>query len=101
MVVGASILLTQEKILSYSTFLKTLLYGNFFYVFFKLIAASALIFKLVTFDKMIDFLGSRAMGMAIFGDFQRLQTSMDIVTPFLIFFCLESTRFGVKLPKKF
>lgn len=100
-VVVASLLLYLDKTLTFSLFLKTLLYGNCFYVFFKIAAAFALLFKIVTFDKLTDFLGIRAVGMAVFGDFQRVQTSMDISTPFLIFFCLESERFGVKIPKVF
>lgn len=96
-VLVASLLLYQEKTLTFSLFLKTLLYGNGFYIFFKLCVVATLLFRVVTFEKLIDLLGIRAMGMAIFGDFQRFQTSMDIATPFLIFFCLEAARFKVKL----
>lgn len=101
LVVFGSLFLYFEKTLSFSLFLKTLLYGNAFYVFFKLIAAVALIFNIVTLERLTEVLGIRAMGMAIFGDFQRLQTSMDVATPFLIFFSLESKRFNVRLPKSF
>lgn len=45
--------------------------------------------------------GLRFMSMNIVGELGRIQTSVDIVTPFLVYFVLQSENLGLNLSKRF
>jgi len=100
-VVLATIYLVSENIISFQRMLKTMIYANFAYSFAKLFLV---IFHLLGFINMwsvIDKLGVRFMSMGIVGIIPRLQTSIDIATPFFLFFFLQAKNLGIEWKKTF
>lgn len=93
--------LYQDNALTFSSFLKVFTYGNLFYISSKLGFIILKVFNVVSISALAKMTGIRIMEMSVSADFSRLQTSMDISTPFLIFFVLESQNFGVHFSKKF
>lgn len=59
------------------------------------------ILKVINLFPLLMKTGFRFMSMNIVGDLSRIQTSVDIVTPFLVFFVLQSVNLGLNLSKRF
>ncbi|MFV0339196.1 MAG: hypothetical protein ACK5MA_01000 [Parachlamydiaceae bacterium] len=59
------------------------------------------VLKIINLWPLMEKTGLRFMSMNIVGDLGRIQTSVDIVTPFLLYFVLQSDTLGLKLGKKF
>jgi hypothetical protein len=89
-VIGMTVFFYYEKLITYSTFLKLLIYANFTYSLCKVLLVILHLLGLIEIWTILDLIGFRYMRMRILGDLSRLQTSVDIVTPFLLFFLLKS-----------
>lgn len=77
------------------------IYANFAYSTLKVLAALLQLFgilDILTFGKIT---GIRLMSMDIHGGMIRLQTSVDIVTPFLLLFVLQHRQLKLNLPRGF
>lgn len=95
-----SLLLYWEGSLSFSLFLRLLIYGNGLYICLKIGLIALLILKVVTLKTVGDLTGIKVVSMGITEGLDRFQTSMDIITPFLIYFVLEGEKFGVHISKR-
>ncbi|MCB1119221.1 MAG: hypothetical protein KDK65_04600, partial [Chlamydiia bacterium] len=80
----------QEEFFDVSTYLRVVLIGNLFYSLTKV----SLVFGhfLGFFDVLdvLDLMGLRYMSMDIMGSMIRMQTSVDLLTPFLFLFVLQA-----------
>lgn len=76
--------------------LKTVIYANFFYSCFKILLVTLQVLGVINIIPIVQTLGIRIMTMPIFGNLSRLQTSIDIGTPFLLFFFLQADLYGIK-----
>lgn len=89
-------LATKEKIL------KIIIYSNFIYSLLKVSVVVLHFTGLLNMWRLLDFIGIRYMSMAMLqGNLSRLQTSVDIITPFLLLFVLQSKRLNLKLSERF
>ncbi len=79
-------LITSQKVI------KTAIWANLAYSSFKITLVLLHLFGVLNMWKIIEGLGIRFMSMSMVGAISRLQTSVDIVTPFLIYFVLQSDR---------
>lgn len=59
------------------------------------------VLKIINLWPLMLKTGLRFMSMNIVGDLGRIQTSVDIVTPFLVYFVLQSDNLGLNLSKRF
>ncbi len=100
-VVAMSIFVAQEQLLSYQNFLKILVYANFFYSLLKVTIVILFLIGVIDLEFFLEKIGIRYMSMAIYGDISRLQTSVDIVTPFLLFFVMQSNSLNVYFSFRF
>lgn len=93
--------LVWERLITPQAILKTVFYANFFYCASKLLLVVGNALGLISLWSAMNLLGFRFMQMGIYGGLERVQTSVDIVTPFIIFFVLKAGSLGVKLPRWF
>ncbi len=100
-VAGMTVFFVEEKLLSFPTLLKAVVYFNFAYSLFKTVLAVLLVLGLVDIFQFISWTGTRVMTYGLYGNLTRLQTSVDIITPFLLLFVLQSERIGVHLNRSF
>lgn len=100
-VVGFTLFVIERGLLSYENFLKIILYGNFFYSCCKLLLVTGYLLGFIKLSVFLDFLGIRYMSMTIYQEVSRLQTSMDVITPFLFLFVLQSKTLKVRLTQRF
>jgi hypothetical protein len=100
-VAGMAIFFVEEELISFSTLLKSLVYFNFTYSLFKIILAVLLVMGYVNLENFLTLTGIRVMTMGLVGGLTRLQTSVDIITPFLIMFVLQSNYLGVRFNERF
>ena len=91
----------EERLIAFSTLLKVVIFSNFTYSVIKVFLA--LLHTLGLFDLLglMQGLGIRFMSMEIIGNLGRLQTSVDILTPFVLFFVLTDKAWGLFLPRLF
>lgn len=92
-------LLNEEKISEQAVF-KTVIYSNLAYCTLKLIAIVLHFTGLINIWDILEVLGFRVMTMSIFGTLQRLQSSLDISTPFILLFVLQSDYLGFHLSRR-
>lgn len=95
-VAAMAFLYFHEELLSYRTFVQTIIYANFSYSLAKISLVILHFLKVVNLWDILDFIGLRYMKMSILGDLSRFQTSVDIVTPFFLFFALQLPFFSKK-----
>lgn len=100
-VVFFAIYLVQEKIMTSKTFIKFIIYSNFFYCLTKVLLVIAHLIGIINLFDTLEKLGFRFMSMAIIKDLGRLQTSVDIITPYLLFFVLNSDANHLNFSKRF
>lgn len=100
-VIGISLFVVEENLISYPTLLKTVLYINFTYSVFKLFLTCLFLLHIIKLEVFLQFLGVRYMSMGIIGNLSRLQTSMDVLTPFLLLFFFSSERLGLSFGRFF
>jgi hypothetical protein len=93
--------LVKEKLISYEKIMRTIIYTNCIY---NIVKTSLMVFHVLGFINVWTVMhktGLRFMSMHIIGDVGRIQTSVDIVTPFLMYFVLQSDALGIKLSNRF
>lgn len=96
-----SLFIAEEKLLSFQIFIKTIIFANFAYSCVKLILIGLYFTGLIDLGSFLTRIGIRYMTMAIYGDMTRLQSSVDIVTPYLLYFVLQSRILNVSFSKPF
>lgn len=99
--VGMSAYVVSEGLMSFKSFLKTILFTNFAYSVLKIIFVILHLLGIVNLWSLMETLGIRFMSMDIYGALPRFQTSIDIVTPFLLFFFLQAPRFEIVWSRTF
>jgi hypothetical protein len=90
-----TIFIVNEHLIPPQKFLKIVVYSSFFYVIFKSLIVILYLFNFINIWELLNSMGLRFMSMKIYGGLDRVQTSADIVTPFLVFFVLQAHRLGV------
>lgn len=100
-VAGMAIFFVEEHLISFSTLLKAIVYFNFTYSLFKILLAVLLVMGYVNLEDFLALTGIRIMTMGLVGGLTRLQTSVDIITPFLLMFVLQSDKLGVRFNERF
>ena len=97
----SSLYLIQEEMLSRQQLVKAIIYSSFAYTIMKVLVVALHLMHLIDVWSLMESFGIRFMRMNILGGVERVQTSVDIVTPFLIFFVLQSKRLGIQLSSSF
>ncbi len=100
-IIVISIYFEAEGLITFQQILKTVLLTNFTYSLIKVTLVTLHLLGLINMWAIIDMTGIRFMSMEIFAGLPRVQTSMDVVTPYLLFFFLQSKSFGIHWSKKF
>lgn len=93
--------LNKEGLVPFDKLLKTIIYANFAYSALKVIMVFLLVLGYFDVLALMTKLGFRFMSMDITGKIPRFQTSMDIATPFLLFFFLKGPRAGIHWSRGF
>lgn len=93
--------LVKDKLISYETVMRTIIYTNCAYNIVKTSLMVLHLLGVIHIWTVMHGTGLRYMSMHILGDIGRIQTSVDIVSPFLIYFVLQSDHLGIRLSKKF
>lgn len=91
----------REGALSPQGLFKCAIYANFLYSSMKCLGALLHLIGVINILTFMDKVGIRFMSMDIHAGVIRLQTSVDIATPYLLLFVLNSERLGVRFPKGF
>lgn len=91
----------ETKLLCFRDLLKVIICANFLYSSLKIVLVLLGLLGFIDIDTLIELAGISVMRMEILGDLSRLQTSVDVVTPFLLFFCFQSRQFGIHWTKGF
>lgn len=91
----------HEGIITFPNIMKVVIYANMAYILLKLLLIVLHFFGWIDLWQVMNYLGFRFMRMPITGSWERLQTSVDILTPFLLFFFLAASRLGVVFSKGF
>lgn len=89
-VIFMTLYVEEEQLLTYRTFVKTIIYAHFSYMCAKLMIIALYFLGVIDLDSFLTKMGFRYMTMDIYGNMARLQTSVDITTPFLLYFVLQS-----------
>lgn len=93
--------LVKEKLLSSQTVLRTAILANCAYCSVKVVLMLLHISGFLNLWNLLQASELRYMSMAITESLSRIQTSVDIATPFLVFFLLQSNKLGLGFSKKF
>lgn len=96
-----SLYLVKEGIVTPQQIIKTAIYASFAYALLKVLLVALHLLHIVNAWSLIDQLGIRYMRMGIYGGLDRFQTSVDIATPFLLFFLLNSSRLHIPFSSLF
>lgn len=96
-----SIYMIQEKCLTFKEFVIFAIGANFIYCLTKTLLAVLHTFHVFNLISLMEKLGLRYMSMEIMGDLGRMQTSVDILTPFILYFVLTSSSWNLSLSKGF
>lgn len=101
----ATVILTlyivSEKLATPQKILRILIYSNFAYSLGKVTVVVLHLLGVINIFSLLERMGIRFMTMGIVGSVSRLQTSVDIITPFLLIFVLQSTPLRLNFSKKF
>jgi hypothetical protein len=93
--------LISEKLASPQKIIRIVIYANFTYSLIKLTLVALHLLNIINMWSVLEAMGIRFMSMLILHGIARLQTSVDIITPFLLFFVLQSTPLKLVLSKNF
>lgn len=93
--------LVSEDFLTPQKVIRVAIFANVAFSSAKLSLVVLHLAKIIDMWKFLEKIGIRFMSMEVAGGFSRFQTSVDIITPFLIFFVLQSKRLELGLSKKF
>lgn len=91
----------SEGMLTAKKFIRTVILSNSIYSLSKLFLVLLHMLHIINMWTVTEKLGIRFMSMEMAGGLSRFQTSVDIVTPFLIFFVLQSDRLNLGFGKRF
>lgn len=97
----STLYLVQENLITAQQVFKTAIYASFAYALLKVLLVALHLLHIVNAWAIIDMLGIRYMRMGIYGGLDRFQTSVDIATPFLLFFLLNASRLGLSFSELF
>jgi len=97
----ASLFLIKENLITPQQIVKVALYSNFCYILLKISMVFLYAFNIIDLWSMLEAFGIRFMRMNIYGGIERIQTSVDIVTPYLLLFVLQSDNLSVSLSPRF
>lgn len=86
-----------EELIDLRYLLRLVIFSNMIYCGFKLLIILLHLVGIIDMWTLIQYTGFRRMSMAIFGGLQRLQTSVDVSTPFIFMFALFSDRLGLRI----
>lgn len=93
--------LVKENLISYPKIMRTIIFTNLAYNVVKTSLMVMHVLGVINVWTVMHRTGLRFMSMHIMGDVGRIQTSVDIVTPFLMYFVLQSESLGLKLSNRF
>lgn len=92
----------HEGLASREKILRLVIYSNFVYSVLKMSVVVLHFAGIMDMFKVLDKIGIRYMSMAMLqGNLSRLQTSVDIITPFLLLFVLQSKHLNLNFSNKF
>lgn len=100
-VVLMTLYVVSENLVSPQKVLRVVIFGNFIYSLMKLTLVTLHVLQVIDLWGLLETIGIRFMSMLIVEGMARLQTSVDIITPFLLFFVLQSDSLHLQLSKKF
>lgn len=100
-VITSGIYFVNAGCTDFSTLLRITVYGNFTYSLIKIGLVVGHVTGVINLFDTLGMFGVRFMTMEIIGDFSRLQTSVDILTPYLLFFVFQSDHLQIHFPKGF
>lgn len=92
--------LVKEGVLSTSGIFKTLIFSNLAYSLVKISLMALHLAGALNLWSFMERTGLRFMSMPIAGEIGRIQTSVDIATPFLVYFVLQAN-FQTHFSKRF
>jgi hypothetical protein len=90
-----TIYMVKENVILPQKVFKFAIYSSFFYIFVKILVVALYLLNFINLWNFLNAWGIRFMSMNIYGGLDRIQTSVDIVTPFFVFFILQSHRLGI------
>lgn len=93
----AAFYLLEDGLLTPQTILRTAIYSQAVYCTVKVFLMVLHLLKVINVWTFMHYTGLRFMSMAIVGDVGRIQTSVDILTPFLVYFVLMSDKMQLGL----
>lgn len=96
-----SLYAVSEKLATPQKIIRLVIFSNFCYSTLKITLFGLHLLGVINVFGLLEKLGIRFMTMGIVGSISRLQTSVDIITPFLLIFVLQSQALGLGLSKKF
>lgn len=97
----ATYYLVREGLITPPQIFKVTFCMSLAYMLLKVSLATLHFLGVIQLWDLLDQLGFRFMRMIIYGGLERLQTSVDILPPFLLFFVLISDSLNVPLKKSF
>ncbi len=100
-VVASGVYFVNAGCTDFTTLLKIVVFGNFGYSVIKIGLVLGHVLGVLNLFDILGKFGIRFMTMEIIGDFSRLQTSVDILTPYLLFFVFQSDKLQIHFPKGF
>lgn len=96
-----SLYLVFRGLIEAKTLMKFVIYVSFIFSFLKLSLVALHMAHVIDLFKLMEKAGIRFMSMGIYGSLARVQTSVDILTPFALYFALMHKRFDFTLSKTF
>lgn len=93
--------LIQDGLLTPKMFFRTTIMAQTAYCTLKVMLMVLHVLKVINIWAILPATGFRFMSMAIVGDLGRVQTSVDILTPFLVFFVLQADNWQLGIGKRF
>ena len=93
--------LIEYDYITTTTFYRAVIYSSFVYIFLKCSIVLLHFVGVLDLKNFLDLTGFRSMDMDITEDISRLQTSVDIFTPFIVFFVLQSDRLKIPISTTF
>lgn len=97
---ACTLYLLSEKQITPQQVIKVIILANFCYCLLKVALVAAHFGGFLDIWAVKQRLGIRVMAMGIFGKAFRFQTSVDISTPFVLLFVLQSDRLNLNLGRK-
>ncbi|KAF3362597.1 putative membrane protein [Chlamydiales bacterium STE3] len=93
--------IVKQKLITSQKIIKVVIYANFSYCLSKVLLMLLHVLGIINVWVIMQKTGLRYMSMEIFGSVGRIQTSVDIVTPFILYFVLQAKELGLHFSKKF